>query len=88
MHSWSAIFLTLVIALVLAFLPMPEWTTWLRPAWVLMILIYWAMTVPYRVSIGVAWMVGLMVDLLNGTLLGEHALAFTTVIYFVSRMHL
>jgi rod shape-determining protein MreD len=88
MHSWFAIFTTLVLALVLALLPMPDWTVWLRPAWVLMVLAYWAMTVPNRVGVGIAWVTGIMVDLLNGTLLGEHALAFSLVIYFVSRMHM
>ncbi len=88
MHSWFAIFITLMVALVLAFLPMPEWAMWMRPAWVLLVLIYWAMTVPSRVSVGTAWLSGLVIDLLNGTLLGEHALACTVVIYFVSRMHL
>lgn len=88
MHSAIAITMTLLMALVLAMLPMPDWTIWLRPAWVLMVLIYWAMNVPLRVSIGTAWFVGLIVDLLNGTLLGEHALAYTAVIYVVSRMHI
>jgi rod shape-determining protein MreD len=80
--------MTLLIALVLALLPMPDWTIWLRPAWVLLVLIYWAMTLPYRVSVGTAFIMGLIVDLLNGTLLGEHALAFTIVIYCVTRMHI
>jgi rod shape-determining protein MreD len=88
MHSWFVISTTLFIALILAFLPMPDWTVWLRPAWVLMVLIYWSMTMPYRVGVGVAWTMGLIVDLLNGTLLGEHALAYTIVIYIVSRMHI
>ena len=88
MYNWVAIFFTLMIALVLALLPMPDWTIWLRPAWVLLVLIYWAMTVPSRVSGGVAWIMGILVDLLNGTLLGEHALAYTVVIYFVSRMQI
>lgn len=88
MHNWFVIIITLVIALALALLPMPDWTIWLRPAWVLLVLIYWAMMTPYRVSIGVAWIVGLLVDLLTGTLLGEHALAYTIVIYFVTKMHI
>lgn len=88
MHSLFAILTTLLIALILALLPMPEWTVWLRPAWVLMVLIYWAMTVPYRVGVGVAWLMGLILDLLNGTLLGEHALALTVIIYFVSRIYI
>ena len=74
MHSFFAITTTLLIALILAMLPMPDWTIWLRPVWVLMVLIYWAMMIPYQVSVGTAWLTGLVVDLLNGTLLGEHAL--------------
>jgi rod shape-determining protein MreD len=88
MHSFTAILTTLLMAFILALLPMPDWTIWLRPAWILMILIYWAMIMPYQVNVGVAWLTGLLVDLLNDTLLGEHALAFTIVIYFVSRMHI
>lgn len=88
MYNWIVIISTILVALILALLPMPNWTVWLRPAWVLMVLIYWAMTMPYHVNIGFAWLVGILVDLLNGTLLGEHALAFTIVVYFVSRMHI
>lgn len=88
MHSWFAIFMTFLFAIVLALLPMPDWTAWFRPAWVLMVLIYWAMMTPYRVSVGIAWMLGIIMDLLNGTVLGEHALAYTIVIYFVSKMHI
>lgn len=88
MHNWFVISITLLIAIILAVLPMPEWTVWLRPAWVLLVLIYWAMVVPTKVSVGVAWTTGLVMDLMCGTLLGEHALGFTVVIYFVSRMHI
>ena len=88
MHNWMAIIISLLIALILAMLPMPELAAWFRPAWVLLLLIYWSMTVPNRVGVGTAWMTGLIFDLINGSLLGEHALAFTVVIYFVSRMHL
>lgn len=88
MHSWFAILTTFLIALVLALLPMPDWTVWLRPAWVLMVLIYWGMMIPYRVSVGVAWMLGIVMDLLTGAVLGEHALAYTVVIYFVSRIYI
>lgn len=82
------IFMTIVMALALSMLPMPDWTIWLRPAWVLLVLIYWTMSVPHRVNVGVAWFVGLVIDLMSGTLLGEHALAFTLVIYLVSGVQL
>jgi rod shape-determining protein MreD len=77
---------TLLIAIILTLLPMPDWTIWLRPSWVLMVLIYWSMMFPFRVNIGTAWIVGVLLDVVDGTLLGEHALALTIVIYFVARM--
>lgn len=88
MRDWTVIFFTLIIAFVLTLLPMPAVTIWFRPAWVLMLLIYWNMSLPNRINIGFAWWSGLTMDLLNGTLLGAHALGFTIIIYFVNRMHL
>lgn len=81
------ILLTLIVAFILTLLPMPDWSIWLRPAWILMVLIYWCMTSPDRVNVGLAWFVGILLDVLNGTLLGEHALALTITIYIVTRMH-
>ena len=88
MHNWFIIIITLVTALILTILPIPLWAIWFRPAWVLLVLIYWVMTAPYQVNIGTAWLMGLIMDILNGTLLGEHALAFTVVIYLVYKMHI
>lgn len=88
MHKWLTIFISLFFAMVLALLPMPDWTVWLRPAWVLLILIYWAMILPQHINVGAAWTMGLVVDLLTDTMLGEHALAYTVIIYLVTRIHL
>lgn len=88
MENWSTILISLFLAIILALLPMPEWTAWLRPAWVLLVLIYWAMNSPYRVSVGIAWSMGIVIDLLTGTLLGEHAVAYTLVVYLVSRIYI
>lgn len=77
---------TIIFAFLLTLLPMPGWAVWLRPAWVLMVLIYWTMANPEQVNVGVAWIVGILLDVLQGTLLGEHALALTVVIYLVARM--
>jgi rod shape-determining protein MreD len=86
-NYWIAVPVSFLVALVLTLLPMPEWTVWLRPAWVMMVLIYWSMTSPQHVNVGTAWAVGIILDVLNGTLLGEHALALIIVTYFVVRMH-
>lgn len=86
-HNVLVIPATLLAGFILTILPMPDWTVWLRPAWILLVLIYWTMLVPHRVNVGVAWLVGLFLDVLNGTLLGEHALAMALPIYLVARMH-
>lgn len=88
MDDWFAILTSLVLAIVLALLPLPDWTAWGRPSWVVLVLIYWTINSPYRVNVGVAWGMGLLMDLLTGTLLGEHALGYTIVIYLVSRMYI
>lgn len=86
-HSGFIIFVSILIALILTLLPMPSWTIWMRPIWVFLVLAYWSMYLPYQVSVGIAWFVGIILDVLNGTLLGEHALALTIVIYVVVHMH-
>lgn len=50
-HNWAIISVTLIGAFLLTLLPMPEWSIWLRPSWVLIVLIYWCMAVPYRVNV-------------------------------------
>lgn len=86
-NNWLIIPVTFVVAFILTLLPMPDWANWLRPAWVLLILIYWTIVLPERVNIGTAWIAGLFLDVLEGTLLGEHALALTLTIFLVDRMY-
>ncbi len=83
-RSWI-IWLTFLVALALDILPLPVWVQWLRPNWVLLVLIYWIMVMPYRVSVGYAFVLGLICDLLQGTLLGSQALVFVMVAYLVAR---
>lgn len=85
--SWSVIVMTFIIAFLLTLLPIPEWAIWMRPAWILMVLIFWTTVLPEQVNVGTAWFVGLCLDVLNGTMLGEHALALSVVTYLASRIH-
>ncbi len=78
---------SLVLALFLQLLPLPEgWTVW-RPAWVLLTLLYWAVVLPHRVGVGVAWLTGLFVDAATGAVLGQHALGYAVTIYLTLRLH-
>ena len=77
--------MTLLIAMMLTILPLPAWAVWLQPAWVFMVLLFWMMTIPYRVSVGTAFISGLLLDLLTGTMVGQHALLFTIISYLFIR---
>jgi len=80
--------LSIVVALMLAIAPLPGWAEPYRPGWVALTLIYWAMTVPQTYSVGSAWLVGLVLDVAQGTLLGQHALALSLIIYITVKFHL
>jgi rod shape-determining protein MreD len=46
------------------------------------------MTSPRTYSVGSAWVIGLVLDVAQGTLLGQHALALCLVIYITVKFHL
>jgi rod shape-determining protein MreD len=72
----------------LSIAPMPDWAAPYRPDWVALTLIYWSMTSPRTYSVGSAWVIGLVLDVAQGTLLGQHALALCLVIYITVKFHL
>jgi rod shape-determining protein MreD len=79
--------LSFVTAFMLTAVPVPEWASLWRPAWVPLVLVYWCFVQPRRVGMGTAWMVGLMLDVLSGTLLGQHALGLSLVAFTALKMH-
>lgn len=82
------ILVSLVVALMLTMAPMPAWADALRPEWVAMTLIYWSMNLPKLYSVGHAWLIGIVLDVAHGTLLGQHALALSCVVYLTIKFHL
>jgi rod shape-determining protein MreD len=82
------VLLTIILALMLTMMPLPDSVSAFRPDWVALIMIFWTMTVPRRISVGVAWIVGIFVDVSQGTLLGQHALALCAVAYITVKFHL
>ena len=79
---------TIVVALMLMVMPVPDWALNFRPNWVALTLIYWAMMLPRTWSIGSAWVVGIVLDVAQGTILGQHALALCIIVFITVRFHL
>lgn len=84
---YSFILMTFLVALLLSIVVLPEWARALRPEFMTMMLIYWCLSAPGRVGIGVAWMLGLVMDTAYGALLGQHALMFTVVSWGTLKLH-
>jgi rod shape-determining protein MreD len=76
-----------IIAIILDILPLPAWALWIRPKWTLLVLIYWVMVCPNIVGVGWAFCVGVVTDFLQGSFLGEHALAAVLVAYLMLKLH-
>ena len=77
----------MIAAFMLAIMPLPDWAVELRPEWVTLVLIYWAMTVPSKIGITAAWFTGLLLDVSYGTLMGQHAIGMVLVIYVIHIQH-
>jgi len=82
------IVISIIIAIILMLVPLPESIRFIRPEWVVMTLIYWAMALPKRVGVGFAWCTGLIMDVILGGQLGVLAFSYALVVYFVLRFHL
>jgi len=74
---------TLLVAVILQLFELPYFLAVLRPMWVPLTLTYWAMSIPQPTGLFTAWVTGLVLDVLLGSVLGEHALALTLLVFVV-----
>lgn len=75
------------VAFLLSVVTLPDGLMLWRPEWVALMLFYWVLQAPGRVGLGLAWSVGLLLDVLEGTLLGLNALSLSVVAYLILTMH-
>ena len=66
-------------------LPLPVWLHALWPYWVALTLIYWSLETQDMVSLGLAFITGIVLDLFTGSLMGLHALSLTVIVYLTVR---
>ncbi|MBR9814316.1 rod shape-determining protein MreD [bacterium] len=84
--SWPAVAVSIFVAFALAIVVLPDAVAPLRPALVPMVAFYWIMHFPDRFGILLGCSLGLMLDVLTGSLLGSHVLALVLPCYCVARM--
>lgn len=78
---------TLCLALVANLVALPGIAQILRPDLIALTLIYWVVYHPRRVGFFPAWILGLAMDVADGSLLGQHALAYAVLMYLSVLLH-
>jgi rod shape-determining protein MreD len=56
------------------------WLT-LRPDFVAVVMLYWCTHKPLRVGIGLSWAIGILSDVNDASLFGQHALSYTVLAF-------
>lgn len=79
------IWASLMAGLLLNMLPLGR-APWM-PDFLALVLVFWSVHQPLRIGIGAAFMFGVAMDVHQAALLGQHALAYTTLSYFAITIH-
>jgi rod shape-determining protein MreD len=80
-------FIVLTLALGLLFDLLPWGNIAGVPDLTATVLAFWCIHQPRRVGIGVAWTLGLLLDVGNGALLGQHALGYSVLAFLAFAVH-
>jgi rod shape-determining protein MreD len=76
---------TLIVALMVNMLPLGR-QPWM-PDLLALVLVFWSVHQPLRIGIATAFLFGLVMDVHQTSLLGQHALAYTALSYFAIMVH-
>lgn len=76
---------SLVVAFVLTLIPQSDLIRPIWPFWVAMVMIYWVLEGNRLRHLGQAFFIGLLLDVLTGSLLGQHALSLVVMSFLLER---
>jgi rod shape-determining protein MreD len=78
---------SLVVALLFTILPLPDWALDYRPQWVALVLVFWAMSLPRHIGVFWGFGAGIVLDVISGSVLGQHALSLSVVCFLAVELH-
>jgi rod shape-determining protein MreD len=87
-ESMVLIYCSAVIALMLTVAPLPNYAAVVRPAFLALIVLYWSTMAPQAGGILLGFVFGLLLDVIKGAQLGQHALAMSFLAFLAIRLHL
>jgi rod shape-determining protein MreD len=85
--SFGRILLTVIVGLALSVLPLPQWLAAVRPAFLVLTVMYWSIAAPRTGGIALGFFSGLALDVFRGAVLGQNALALSAITYVAVREH-
>jgi rod shape-determining protein MreD len=85
---WRQILSTLTLAVLLEQMPWSGLALVLRPDFVLVGVLFWALYQPARIGFGAAFFFGLLADFQDGVVFGQHAIAYLIGVYLVFYLRL
>jgi rod shape-determining protein MreD len=83
-RPWFILF-SLLLALLADMVPIGREPSW--PSFTALVLVFWNVHQPRRVGVGWAFVLGLLIDVHQGALLGQHALAFSLLGFLAVSLH-
>ena len=87
----ASIFFTIFFAMILEIIPfsegLPAEIGFLRPDLVIMTLVYWTIALPHRAGVILAWICGVIMDVLVGNFLGQFGCTFVIISYLVLKFY-
>ena len=79
------IIITIILGLFISLITLP--LGYYAPEWILLIVVYWAMAVPSNNKLFLAFLVGIIVDIVYGQVLGISSLFYVLLVYVILRLY-
>ena len=86
-HDYVFFVVSVLVAMLLTLIPLPETGVYYQPSWILLVLIFWCCVAPKMLNLFWFWVIGLYQDLMLATPLGLSALIYTAVGYVFCRLN-
>lgn len=83
----SFIIISLVVAFIINLFPLQEIIFLLRPDFVALTLLFWNINQPHQVGMTLSFLSGIMMDVCNSSILGQHALAYCFMSFLALILH-
>lgn len=91
-HPYMRFFWLILLSFILTIMPLPFGLSMIRPPWILWLLLYVTWFMPSYLSMGLVVLLGILLDVMLASVMGEHAFALVLTIWLAStksrRFHL